>query len=323
MGTRLLRRVALKPALKRSLRLAKGWSDDDVDDESLKDFCSKCATEAQAKLIANAVTYDDWSRYLADKTPSGIPAASEDLVELVEQEKVRRKNLELQAASSRPEPKEPAFDRAAYLERRTPSDELSSQLLAANLVFAHLAATDQRALIEADADYVGARGAQKAAAKTALRDKVQAVRREREHQAELQAQAEDRRRTADLATERMRATPAGDPLGNDLVARIWQKAVDSYVSMNPNVTLDDEFEPETIGPAVENWRRVRNRCSRLGVRDLHVPGGAVYIQDKGPKDIQRGSRRREARSFQADFISIWSGFIVNVHVDATGPVAAS
>jgi hypothetical protein len=269
------------------------------------------------------VTYDVWNTYLAAKTPGQIPATSEDLVELVEQEKVRRKNVELQTAASRPEPKEPEFNRARYLEQRTPSAELSSQLQAAGLVFAELEPTDQRALIEADADYMGARGAEKASAKTALREKVQDVRRERLHRAELQARAEDRRGTADRATQRMRTTPAGDPLANDLVSRIWQKAVDSYVSQNANVTLDGEFDPDTIRTARDTWRRVRNRCNQLGVTNLHVPGGEQFIEDKGAKDIQRGSSRREARWYQADFVSQWPGIAVNVHVDATGPLATA
>jgi hypothetical protein len=320
-GQRLLQRVSMKPALKKALRAARGWGEDDVDDESLKDFCDKCRSEAQAKLIANAVTYETWSDCLADKTPGSIPATSEDLLELVEQEKVRRKNLALQAAVSRPETKEPEFDRARYLDQGVPSTDLAGLLLGANLVFAQLAGPDRRLLLEADADLLAARGSGKAAARTALQGKVQELRLEATRRAEAAERTEQRQARAVAATERMRAT-TGNPLGNALVERVWRKAVDSYVTQNANVTVDGEHEPAAIRVAVESWRRMRNRGNPSGVTNLHVPGGGQFIQDKGPKDIQRGASAREARSYQADFISNWPGLVVNVHVDATGPLPA-
>ena len=100
-----------------------------------------------------------------------------------------------------------------------------------------------------------------------------------------------------------------------LVKTVWDAAyglaVNGASSANPMLTLGAAYDREVILAAVQLWRNNKSSLVANLVENLHVPGGESPIEHKG----RREDNPDPARGQQADFISVWAGTVINVHVD--------
>ncbi|MHA3787023.1 eCIS core domain-containing protein [Flavobacterium hauense] len=118
------------------------------------------------------------------------------------------------------------------------------------------------------------------------------------------------------------AKTAGDAIFTaGLVKDIWDCTWSVVNSTSPkNVTLPIAHTDGNIGVAVTAWRAVNKTIDSLvgaaddlSITDIHVPGGANFIEDKSTRAVNPDPNRGR----QADFKSTWDNLDVNVHVDST------